>query len=134
VTVSKDPDRDAWGEDAILTVDGRRYVVQLATALGTGKFWQEASAGSALTQVQIQGAVEWMRAALGKKAYGTRPAQWADNVLALDARHSGVLATPPILESYLSRFSSPTVEFGFASVYVVGPTIPYCVRLGEGTP
>jgi hypothetical protein len=49
--------------------------------------------------------VEWIRAALDKKAYGTRPAQWADTILALDARHSGVLATPPILESYLSRRS-----------------------------
>jgi len=134
VTVSREAARDARGEDAILTVDDRRYVVQLATAPGADKFWQDASAGSALTQVQMHSAVGWIRAALSKKVYGTRPAQWADTILALDARHSGVLATPPILESYLSRYSSPAVEFGFASVYVVGPTVPYCARLGEGTP
>jgi hypothetical protein len=134
VTLSREAARDARGEDAILTAGNERYVVQFVTAPGAEKFWQDASAGSALTQVQIQGAVEWIRAALDKKVYGTRPAQWADTILALDARHSGVLATPPILESYLSRYSSPAVEFGFASVYVVGPTVPYCARLGGGTP
>jgi hypothetical protein len=134
VTLSKDAARDARGEDAILTAGNERYVVQFVTAPGAEKFWQHASAGSALTQVQIQGAVDWIRTALDKKAYGTRPAQWTDTILALDARHSGVLATPPILENYLSRYSSPAVEFGFASVYVAGPTVPYCARLGEGTP
>ena len=134
VTLSREAARDARGEDAILTVGNERYVVQFVTAPVADKFWQDASAGSALTQVQIQGAVEWIRAILHKKAFGTRPAQWADTILALDARHSGVLATPPILEGYLSRFSSPAVEFGFSSVHVVGPTAPYCARLGEGKP
>jgi hypothetical protein len=134
VTISKETDRDKWGEDAILSMGSQRYVVQVVTTPGAKKFWQQARTGSALTQVELQKAVEWLRSSVQAKVRDTSPAERPRTVILVDARHAGHLATPPILESYLSRFSSPAVEFGLAAVWVAGPTVPYCARLGEGTP
>jgi hypothetical protein len=134
VTISREPERDKWGEDATLLVGQRRYVMQVVTTPGAKKFWQQARTGSALTQVEVQKAVEWLRSSVEAKAKDTSPAERPRTVVLIDARHAGHLGTPPILESYLSRFSSPVVEFGFASVWVVGPTVPYSARLGEGSP
>jgi hypothetical protein len=134
VTVSREDARDARGEDAILLANNRRYIVQVVTSPGIRRFWQEARAGSALAQVDSSGAVQWIRLTLDKKTHGTRPAQWAKTLLAIDAGHSGILADPRITESYLCRFGPPAVEFGVASVWIVGPTTRFCVRLGPGTP
>ncbi len=45
-----------------------------------------------------------------------------------------LLADGRVIDSYLARFGNPVDEFGFASVWVVGPTVPFCVRLGDGAP
>ena len=61
------------------------------------------------------------------------PATRTETVLAIDARHVGVLALPPLIEAYLHTFGSPQI-FGFASVWVVGPTVEQCHRIGDGWP
>lgn len=125
---------DADGEDAILHVDGARYVLQMVTAPGNPRFWQEARNGTARREGNVSDAVTWIRDVLAKKAFGTRREQWKETILAIDARHSGVLATAVVLASYLDRFSSPADEFGFASVWVIGPTVAQCARVGAGRP
>jgi len=134
VAISQKTARDELGEDAVLAVDEHRYVVQVVTAPSDERFWRAASTGSGRTQVETQRAVEWLRESVNAKAQKTSPAERPRTVILVDARHAGHLATPPILDSYITTFGSPTLEFGLASIWVVGPTVEYCARLGEGTP
>lgn len=134
LTISTHTGRDGHGEDGLLSVGDVRYTLQLVTTPSVPAFWREAHVGSAMTQVETQQAVEWVRATLLGKAGSIPPAQRPHTVLAIDARHAGVLATTPILEAYANRFGAPAGEFGFASVWLVGPTVQHCARIGEGTP
>ena len=124
---------DSRGVDRSLVVDGPRFVFQVTIAPQAGEFWQQASRSSATTQVPPPQAAAWLRQAIVAKA-GAPAAQDAPVLLAVDARHAGVVAMPPLLQEYLGRYGDPALEYGFASVWVVGPTADYCSRLGTGRP
>jgi hypothetical protein len=134
VTVSFDYEsaRDDRGEDAIMRLDGDALTLQI-TVPPAEVFWREASKGSA--REQIEHAARWLGSAVVRKAEQiVEPAQRAKTVLAIDAQHVGVLATLPVIEAYLDEFGDPASELGFSSVWVVGPTTSYCLRIGQGIP
>jgi hypothetical protein len=132
--ISLRPGDNKRGEDGILIVADQSYTLQLVTTPNDPAFWHQASAGSAMSEVQLTDAVDWVRATVLAKAKKTPPGQRPRTVLVLDAQHAGILANRAVIDSCLGRFRSPPSEFGFASVWVVGPTVPYCVRLGDGVP
>jgi hypothetical protein len=125
---------DSRGEDAVFRIENVDYVVQVATTPSVPEFWRAASESSARTDVERQRGVEWLRQTVENKAAVIPPSQRPTTILAVDARHAGVLADPGVVASYCSQFNSPSNEFGFASAWIVGPTPTYCVRLGEGNP
>lgn len=133
-TVSIKPGDDARGEDAILICDTKRYTLQLVTTPSVPAFWREASVGPAMTRVQIEQAVGWIRSTIEAKAHRIPHLQRSNTVLTIDARHAGILTSPRILDAYVGKFTDPVNEFGFASVWVIGPAAQYCGRIGEGTP
>jgi hypothetical protein len=49
----------------------------------------------------------------------------------LDAQHAGVLAFDRNISTCLKRFGNPKAEFGFADVWIVGPTVERCARIGD---
>ena len=124
--------QDNRGEDAIFNANGHTLVVQAVTAPAESEFWFEASAGLASRQVDSPDVVQLLRRAILDKVRKYPLSQRANILLAIDARHAGVLASKPVVDGYLGRYGSPGVEFGFASVWVVGPTGEYCCRLGAG--
>ena len=124
--------QDDRGEDAILRAKDRTLVLQAVTVPGIPEFWGEASKGIASRQVNFLAVVQCLRDAIKAKARKYSDSQRAKILLAIDARHAGMFATKPIVEEYLGRHASPAAEYGFASVWVVGPTAEHCARLGEG--
>jgi len=125
---------DHRGEDALMHLGADTLVLQMATTPSAPAFWREARRGSAVKQVEAQRAVQWLRTTIDDKALAIPPTQRTNTVLAVDARHAGVLATSPVLDEYMRQFGGPAEEYGFASVWVVGPTTPYCARIGKGVP
>lgn len=134
LAVTRLPGEDHRGEDAVLKVGESTYVVQVTTTPSANAFWRDASASSAMRQVTIQQALEWLREAIDAKAQTIPLAQRGAMMLAIDARHAGLLAQEQVAARYITQFDPPALEYGFASVWVVGPTVKYCVRLGDGTP
>jgi len=117
---------DSRGEDGLLAGDNQEFVLQVTAVPSNSAFWREVAQGSGSTQVPKEHAVAWLRDAVVLKAKMAEPEQ---TILAIDARHAGVLADPAIAELYRSTYSSPTVEYGFAQAWVVGPTSSNCTRL-----
>jgi hypothetical protein len=123
------PGKDERGEDAILRMADRRIDVQIVTVPAECEFWHEASLGPTSREVDILGALQWLHAAIEKKARRIAPSHRADVLIAIDANHAGVLGTKLIVDEYTGRFGSPDARYGFHSVWVVGPTIDHCARL-----
>ena len=134
ISAARDEARDDHGEDALFDFMGKQYVVQVATTPSVDDFWRDANHSSAVTKVQLNSGVDWLRATITKKAATIPTEQRGNTILAIDARHAGILAQTQVAESYCSRFSSPASEYGFASTWIVGPLPKYCTRLGDGTP
>ena len=134
LAVSRLAGEDHRGEDALLKVGETTYVLQLITTPNAQDFWREAHAASAMTQATIEQAIGWLRDAIEMKVQTIPPAQRRAMVLVVDVRHAGLLAQEQVTELYVARFGPPAREHGFSSVWVVGPTAKYCVRLGEGNP
>jgi hypothetical protein len=134
VAVSTGSAVDQRGEDGLFRVGNAEYIVQVASTPSVPDFWQAASVSSARTEVELQRGIEWLRQTVVKKATSISSAQRSTTILAIDARHAGVLSDQRIVASYCSQFGSPVHEYGFASAWIVGPTPKYCVRLGDGIP
>lgn len=124
---------DSRGVDRSLIVDGERFVFQVTIAPQAREFWQQASHSSATTRVPPTQAADWLREAIIAKG-GAPATQDAPVLLAVDARHAGAMAMPPLVKEYLGRYGDPAREYGFASVWVIGPTADYCTRLGIDRP
>lgn len=129
--VSVDEGEDDRGEDRKLTIDGVNFVVQIVTVPASSAFWQQARTGTASAVADKDASVDWLRQGIDVKARKTPPVQRPDTILALDAQHAGVLADDRVIGGYLKRFDAPKVEFGFAAVWIVGPTIERCARVGD---
>lgn len=124
---------DSKGVDRILVVNKEKFLLQVTIAPQSPDFWQDARHSSATTQVSPTHAMSWLYEAVkGKK--GTPSKHDAPVVLAIDVRHAGAVVTTKLLQEYLVRYGSRVLKFGFASVWIVGPTADYCCRLGDGRP
>ena len=117
---------DGRGEDGLLRINDRRLTLQVTSVPSCSTFWRDAAQGSTSTEVANAKAVEWLReAVLNKSSVDDRQG----TILAIDARHAGVLADAAVADAYRRRYPSPTTEYGFAQVWVVGPTPSHCTRL-----
>lgn len=110
------PPRDEDGEDWVLSVAGRDYVVQITTL-------PSKSCGPRRPRrthtISANEARELIDGAIARKTLATPPAVQGGVILALDGRHLGGLAWPhptPGLTALRSQ------GFRWAGVYFVGPT------------
>jgi hypothetical protein len=126
--------QDEGGDDRKLNVAGTTFVLQVTIAPNSAPFWREARISSASTQVPEHHAIQWLRAPISNKAFGVSRDQLKRTVLAIDVTHAGVIANSHFVNQYLREFGPPGTEFGFASVWVVGPNENFCCRLGPGFP
>jgi len=125
--------RDAYGEDAVLSESTQEYTVQVVTIPLASAFWQAAATSSAQTRVSSGSAAEWVREAIVAKMRNTSPAERPSTLLALDARHAGVVGTQEVVAAYLSKYPAPSSEFSVACTWLLGPTPSTSTQVGPST-
>jgi len=124
----QDGAKDQDGEDDLICIDGRTYVLQVVTAL-TAKHiaFDQASAGTVSTSTSLDQIARWIEETIRAKSLKTKPPH---TVLALDANHLGAIADESLVDAYYRTVGSPA-SFGFAAIWIVGPTVERCLRLDK---
>lgn len=133
--VSYEGAADDHGEDVVLTfADGRRQAVQITMAIADRSTWSAlAQAGEHVHRSTVGELAESLYQAIQAKARGVGSRERATLWLALDARLIAVAAWQEVVDEYLARHQRPCEEFGFADVWVVGPTASWCQSLCAST-
>ena len=121
------PGDDARGVDRRLVVDDNTFELQITIATKDGKLWARAKESTASVVIAKAEAVSWIREALLAKRVTGRN---GNTVLAIDVRHGGLFAIPSLVSEYRAVHDSPVSEFGFVSVWLVGPAAKDCLQLG----
>ncbi len=125
---------DGAGEDGVLKMpDGTRLVVQMVSAqIGTDRdFWRDVAKGGGIHQGTVDDAASWINSAIAKKAATYTAHSKLDMLLAVDVAHFGVLCRPDFIAHYLREHGDPSDRFGFAAVWLVGPSEGYVARIGK---
>ena len=123
---------DKRGEDGILLIQDERLTVQVVSVPSCSNLWRDANLGSATRSVSVANAANWIRDAVFAKFTKTSPGERGRTIVVLDAGLAGVLSAQEIVGAYLALYGDPHVEFGLASVWLVGPTPTTSMRLGVG--
>lgn len=111
--------------DGYLELTNAAIPVQITMIPSDKDYWRQAALSSASTDVPYDHAVTWVYNALAKKTAHAA----SDRILAIDARHAGVVALEPLVTAYRAKFGDPAV-FGFKEVWLVPPQSSLCTRLG----
>lgn len=122
---------DERGEDSILRIQGERRILQVVSVPSAREFWRDASRSTAEMSASVPDAVTWLRETITAKSSKTPPAERSKTILALDAVHAGVLARDEVMDAYHQLHGDPEDEFGFAGIWLVGPTVSTTTRLGR---
>jgi hypothetical protein len=119
--------RDERGEDAVIELpSGVLCAVQIVTVPTDPEFNAEIASGSSHRMVSLAEVVQWIRSAIEKKYATYAAADRASMILALDARR--ILVDEAIIGESI-RQSPPLESYGFAEIWLVGPTVPRARRL-----
>lgn len=119
--------RNDRGEDGLLQLDGNQFALQITAIPPSATFWGQSAASSANTTVHVDHAAHWIHYALLSKAgLSSKHA----TIVAIDARHVGIAVDPRVVASYNSQYPHVNEQFGFHSVWLVGPTPSHCTLLG----
>jgi hypothetical protein len=121
---------DGRGEDGLIDVDGESIPVQIVTLPPDRRLWNQVSRGRGHLAGEAPKAVALVRAAIQKKSRldpSAKRCLW----LVLDASKVGALCTNVLVGAYLGAHGDPAAEFGFAQVWIVGPTTGTTLPLGR---
>ena len=114
---------DANGEDGVIVVGGGELDLQIVTVPANehwGQVCAKADGSSATLSFSAEEGGEWIRDAIQKKSNAYAPSVKQRMMLALDARHAGILGHPEIVNAFL-RLTPKWSGDGFAQVWLVGP-------------
>jgi hypothetical protein len=124
--------QDERGEDGILLFQGERLTLQVVSVPSCPKLWRDANRDSATTSVPVADAAKWIRDAVFVKFTNTSPAERGTTIVVLDAGLAGTLSAHEVADAYLALHGDPHLEFGLASIWLVGPTPSTTTRIGTG--
>lgn len=124
--------RDERGEDGILLFQDERLTLQVVSVPSCPKLWRDVNRDSATTSVPVADAAKWIRDAVFAKFTNTSPAERATTIVVLDAGLAGILSAHEVADAYLGLHGDPHLEFGLASIWLVGPTPSTTTRIGTG--
>jgi hypothetical protein len=124
------PGNDPRGEDRRLRTGERTLTIQIVTVPSDTKMWEEARKSSTSTVVGIDGAADWIAAAIQKKAEKTSVADRRNTILVLDAQHANSLTELAVIERFVAGSGDPKTTYGFAGVWIVGSSSAHCARIG----
>lgn len=123
------PPNNATGEDAIFSwPGGKERVVQAVTVPPDASYQHKVSKGVATVEFSAAEGAGWLRDAIHKKEHKYPPDDRRKMILALDARHAGILAHTEILSTLSLRFPEIPVS-GFDAIWIVGAIAKRCVRI-----
>jgi hypothetical protein len=105
---------------------------QVVSVPSCPELWRDANRDSATTSVPVADAAKWIRDAVFAKFTNTSPAERATTIVVLDAGLAGILSAHEVADAYLGLHGDPHLEFGLASIWLVGPTPSTTTRIGTG--
>lgn len=122
-------EEDAWGEDGRIVIADRELVVQIVTAPTSEEWGRLCASGRAVVEFSADEGAEWILGAILKKerTYADSKDR-AGMLLALDARHAGILGHEDIIGAF-RRQNPGWAGSGFNQVWLVAPAPEYCRRL-----
>jgi hypothetical protein len=124
--------QDQSGEDGMIELDGSSISAQVVSAPPDSKLWGRVSRGPVNREGSVDDAVMYLWNALEKKRdydQSMKRKLW----LVIDGSYFGALNSPAVVEAYLRAHGDPTKEFGFAKVWIVGPTVNTCQPIIRGS-
>ena len=121
------PDNHA-GADAIFTWPGEQRVVQAVTVPQDSNYQHSVSQGAIAVEFSAEQGATWLRDAINKKFLKYPLDVRRTMILALDARHAGILMHGEILSALTARYPE-VATLGFAAIWVVGAIPRRCVRI-----
>jgi hypothetical protein len=123
--------KDQEGEDDLICIDGQTYVLQIVTALTDDRIpFDQASTGTVSISTSLDEVARGIEKTIRLKVGSTNPPH---TILALDANLLGVMADESLVDAYHRAVGSPA-SFGFAAIWIVGPTVERCLRLDKRGP
>lgn len=124
------PATDQEGEDGVLQIYGDRVIVQI-TATPDASFWGRVAKDTGEVYAHLTEAIDWIHAAIYKKAMLYPKENKSSMLLAVDVVHMGVLADTVVAAQYLKTYGDPSAHFGFGAVWLIGPTENHVLTLGS---
>ena len=124
--------RDQLGEDGILLLQGQRLTLQVVSVPSCPELWRDANRDSVTTAVPVADGAKWVRDGIVAKFTNTSPGERPKTILVLDVGLTGILSAHEVADAYLALHGDPHIEFGLASIWLVGPTPSTTTRLGTG--
>jgi hypothetical protein len=124
--------RDQHGEDGVLIIQNERLTLQIVTAPSIPKLWHDANLDSATKSMSVEGAAKCIQETICKKFNKTSQDELAKTFLVLDAGLVGILSAHEVVNAYLALYGDPYLGFGFANIWLVGPTPSTTTQLGTG--
>jgi len=124
--------RDHCGEDGVFTIQNERLTLQIVTVPSDPKLWRNANYDSATISMSVEEAGKYIQEAICKKFKRTSRGELTKTLLVLDAGLIGILSAHEVVSAYLTLYGDPYLEFGFASIWLVGPTASTTTQLGTG--
>lgn len=119
------PARDARGEDGCLSVDGRRYTVQITNVPHAPDFWATvAQQGSATTQANLERMAGWLEEATLAKIGKMEPAERKNTIVALDVHDwAAELVAEHVITSLESSVLNPARCANLGGIAIAGRTL-----------
>jgi hypothetical protein len=120
---------DERGEDARLQFqEGKEQVVQIVTAPPDAEYGAEIARGASKRAISVSEAATWVRSSIKHKANRIPADDRRRTILALDARHAGLLCDDDVLDEFEAS-GPPAASYGFDQIWLVGPIPARCRRL-----
>jgi hypothetical protein len=117
---------DAGGIDAKLHIRGQEFHVQVTVVPGDSAYWRSACDGLSNRCGNLGDAAQILSEAIDRKKGVASPT----TILALDARHAGVVTESQVVAEYFRTQGDPAVR-RFAAVVLVGAAAHLCVTIAS---
>ncbi len=121
---------DDRGEDGLIRVGGQDFIVQIVTFPTDETIWSTLARGEAELSGDRARALELLQETLRHKNRRMAASEKSSVILAIDGRNVSSLFSRELVTAYLKKHGAPEKEFGFAQIWLIGPTVSTTICLG----
>ncbi|MBU4259289.1 MAG: hypothetical protein KKH45_07890 [Proteobacteria bacterium] len=120
---------DDRGEDGLIRVGGQDFILQVVTFPIDEIIWGALARGEAELSGDRARALELLRETLRHKNRRMASSERSSVILVIDGRNVSSLFSRELVTAYLKKYGAPEKEFGFAQIWLIGPTVWTTIRL-----